>query len=118
MSDEQPPWGETTVVGEALPRIDAYERVSGTALYAQDLILPDMLHAAILRCPHAQVKKVTSMARTMPGVRAVISGDTPGADVRGTSARPAMAFEPAVRSALPARGRGRRGRRRDPRPSA
>ena len=32
MADPTPkPWGETRFVGKATPRIDAYERVSGTA---------------------------------------------------------------------------------------
>ena len=81
---EMPPWGETKVVGKRVPRVDAYERVSGSAVYPLDFALPDMLHAAILRCPHAHavVKSVdTSAAEKMPGVRAVITGKTPGADV-------------------------------------
>ncbi len=43
------PWGETRLVGKALPRVDAYERVSGHAQYTADVILPDMIYAAILR---------------------------------------------------------------------
>ena len=81
---EMPPWGETKVVGKPLPRVDAYERVSGSAVYPLDFALPDMLHAAILRCPHAhaQVKSIdTSAAEKMPGVRAVITGKSPGADI-------------------------------------
>jgi len=76
------PWKKTEVVGARLPRVDAYERVSGTALYPSDIHLPRMLHAAILRCPHphAMVKSVdTAAAEGMPGVRAVISGATPDA---------------------------------------
>ncbi len=78
------PWRATNVVGQPLPRVDAYERVSGTALYPSDTVLPRMLYGAILRCPHpnAIVKKVdTRAARQMPGVFAVISGDDPDADV-------------------------------------
>ncbi len=81
---EMPPWGETKVVGKPLPRVDAYERVSGSAVYPLDFALPDMLHAAILRSPHAHavVKAIdTSAAEKMPGVRAVITGKTPGADI-------------------------------------
>ncbi len=76
------PWTETKVVGAARPRVDAYERVSGSAVYARDLLLPDMLHAAFTRCPHAhaRVKKVDGRkAEAMPGVRAVLTGDSPGA---------------------------------------
>ena len=77
MADTIPkPWGETTVVGKPIPRIDAHERLSGSAVYPLDTILPDMLYGAILRCPHAHalVKKVdASKARKMPGVRAVLT---------------------------------------------
>jgi CO/xanthine dehydrogenase Mo-binding subunit len=78
-------WGETRVVGKALPRVDAYDRVSGTAVYPSDVILPDMLYAAVLRCPHAsaRVKKVDgSAAEGMPGVRALITGASKPADVK------------------------------------
>ena len=78
------PWGETRVVGKPLPRIDAYERVSGTAVFPRDVALPDMLHAAILRCPHAHARVVAvdaSAALAMPGVRAVLTPDSPGADI-------------------------------------
>jgi CO/xanthine dehydrogenase Mo-binding subunit len=77
-----PPWGETSVVGTRTPRIDAYERVSGAAVYTLDLQLPGMLHAAVVRCPHAhaRVKRVdTSKAETLPGVRGVLTAATPGA---------------------------------------
>lgn len=76
------PWKKTAVVGARMPRVDAYERVSGAAVYPQDISLPDMLHGAILRCPHphAKVLKIDpSKAQKMPGVRAVLTGDSPGA---------------------------------------
>ena len=78
------PWKETAVVGKPLPRIDGYERVSGAAVYPSDTSLPDMIYGAILRCPHAHalVKHIdTREAEKMPGVRAVITGKTPGAGV-------------------------------------
>ncbi len=78
------PWSETRVVGKPLPRVDAYERVSGTAVFPFDVTLPDMLHGAILRSPHAHamVTRVdTTAAEKMPGVRAVISAVTPGCDI-------------------------------------
>ena len=48
--------GKTEVVGKPLPRVDAYERVSGSAVYPSDYPLPDMLYGAILRCPHAHAR--------------------------------------------------------------
>ena len=76
-------WQQTEVVGKPLPRVDAYERVSGTAVYPSDIVLPNMLYAAILRCPHphAIVQGIdTSAAETMTGVRAVITGSSAEAD--------------------------------------
>ncbi|MGE5360804.1 MAG: xanthine dehydrogenase family protein molybdopterin-binding subunit, partial [Bacteroidales bacterium] len=78
------PWSETKVVGKPLQRIDAYERVSGSATFSSDVIVRDMLHGATLRCPHAhaRVKKVdTSAAEKLPGVWAIITDQTPGADI-------------------------------------
>ena len=74
------PWTETTVVGTARPRVDAYERVSGTAVYPSDVVLPRMLYGAILRCPHphATVRSIdASAARSLPGVHAVLTGSGP-----------------------------------------
>lgn len=78
------PWGETKVVGKPLPRVDAFERLSGRAIYSLDVLLPDMLYAATLRCPHphAMVKKIDlSKARQMPGVKAVLSDADPEANI-------------------------------------
>ncbi|HUI44419.1 MAG TPA: xanthine dehydrogenase family protein molybdopterin-binding subunit [Nitrospirota bacterium] len=78
------PWQRTQVVGKPLPRVDAYERVSGIAVYPSDVVLSDMLYAAILRCPHpsAIVKDVeTKVAERMTGVRAVLSGASKEADI-------------------------------------
>jgi CO/xanthine dehydrogenase Mo-binding subunit len=74
-------WEKTEVIGKPFPRVDAYERVSGSAVYPSDTILPDMLYGAILRCPHAHAKVLsveTHEAEKMPGVRAVINGNSPG----------------------------------------
>jgi CO/xanthine dehydrogenase Mo-binding subunit len=78
------PWTTTTVVGTRRPRVDAYERVSGSAIFPHDVVLPDMLYGAILRCPHAHARVLsvdTSKAETMPGVRVVVTGRTPGWDI-------------------------------------
>ena len=78
------PWTDTTVVGKPLPRVDAYERVSGAAVFTVDVAFPDMLHLAILRCPHAHALVKTldaEVARTMPGVRAVLTHADPEANM-------------------------------------
>ena len=85
LSSEYPaPWSETDIVGTRLPRVDAYERVSGAAVYPHDVSLPEMLHGAILRCPHAHAKVTsidTSKAEKMPGVRAVLTPSSSGAEI-------------------------------------
>ena len=95
------PWGATRIVGKPLPRVDAYDRVSGAARYTADVLLPDMIYAAILRCPHAHamVKSVdTSAAEKMPGVVAVLTGKSPGADIPWYGGRtPSKLFDPHCR---------------------
>jgi xanthine dehydrogenase YagR molybdenum-binding subunit len=85
--DVPQPWEQTDVIGKRWARVDAYERVSGTAVYPSDVVLPGMLYCAVLRCPHphARVKRVdTTAAESIPGVRAVIGPDTPEADLPWT----------------------------------
>ncbi len=70
-------------VGENKPRIDAREKVTGAAIFADDLQFGSaLLHARIKRSPHphALIKKVdVSKARALPGVKAVVTGeDFPG----------------------------------------
>ncbi len=67
-----------TVVGKEIDRIDGVEKATGDAKYAGDIKLPGMLHAKILRSPHARARIVhidTSKAERFPGVKAVISKD-------------------------------------------
>jgi CO/xanthine dehydrogenase Mo-binding subunit len=73
---DQWPEGPLTVVGRGVPRVDGEDRARGQAPYTADLQLPGMLHAAVLRSPHAhaRVKKLDlGPARSAPGVRAVIA---------------------------------------------
>jgi len=70
-------------VGESSPRIDAREKVTGTALYTDDIQFGNaLLYARIKRSPHphALIKKITTeKARLLPGVKAVVTGeDFPG----------------------------------------
>jgi putative selenate reductase molybdopterin-binding subunit len=65
---------EHNVVGKALPRTDALEKVTGKAPYAYDMRLPGMAHGEILRSPlpHARITRIdTEAAKTIPGVLAV-----------------------------------------------
>ncbi|HEY2208440.1 MAG TPA: xanthine dehydrogenase family protein molybdopterin-binding subunit [Gaiellaceae bacterium] len=72
---EQWPEGPLAVVGRPAPRQDAPQRVRGEARYTADLKLPGMLHAAVLRSPHAhaKVRRIDlAPALELPGVRAAM----------------------------------------------
>ncbi|MDW8256853.1 MAG: molybdopterin cofactor-binding domain-containing protein [Acidobacteriota bacterium] len=65
------------IVGKSLPKIDALPKCTGETRYADDLQLPRMLYAKILRSPHAhaRIRRIdVSRARTLPGVHAVLTG--------------------------------------------
>jgi CO/xanthine dehydrogenase Mo-binding subunit len=79
---EQWPAGPLEVVGRPAVRKDGPERARGEARFTADLRLPGMLHAALLRSPHAhaRVRRVdVAPALALPGVRAAIGpGEAPG----------------------------------------
>ena len=69
---------EYRYVGKPAPRIDAVEKVLGTAEYAGDIELPGMLHAKLLLSPHAHAKILSidvEEALKVPGVVAVATGE-------------------------------------------
>ena len=71
--------GPMDTVGHNVPRIDAYERVTGRATYTGDVRLPGMLYARVLRSPHphARIRSIdVSKAQALPGVRAVVTHET------------------------------------------
>lgn len=87
------------LVGSRLERVDAVEKVSGTARYTTDIQLPGMLHAVIVRAPIPAGTAVSidlSRALAVPGVRdAIAAPETAGAiNLRG-----AGLFNPRVRYA-------------------
>ena len=64
-------------IGERIPMVDAHERVTGTLDYVLNVELPGMLHARVLRSPHAhaRIRRIdTSRAEAAPGVVAVMTG--------------------------------------------
>ena len=65
------------VVGKPLPKVDAVAKVTGRAVYADDMLPARTLHCKILRSPHPHARILsidTSAARRIPGVMAVITG--------------------------------------------
>jgi carbon-monoxide dehydrogenase large subunit len=70
-------------IGDSVTRVDAREKVIGSALFADDLQFgPGLLYARIKRSPlpHALIKRIDiSRASALPGVKAVVTGaDFPG----------------------------------------
>jgi CO/xanthine dehydrogenase Mo-binding subunit len=70
-------------VGQSVQRVDAHEKATGAAIYADDFQFgPGMLFARAVRSPHphAIIKKIDiSAAKALPGVKAVVTGeDFPG----------------------------------------
>ncbi|HMB69491.1 MAG TPA: aldehyde oxidase, partial [bacterium] len=65
-------------IGQRVPLIDGAPKVTGAAVYTDDIQLPGTLVGKILRSPwpHARIARLdTSRAEAMPGVRAVVTGD-------------------------------------------
>ncbi len=65
------------ILGKRLRKIEGSAKATGKAVYADDLRLPGMLHAKILRSPHAhaRIKSIdTSKAEALPGVKATLVG--------------------------------------------
>ena len=72
-------------IGKPLTRIDAVGKVTGATKYAADYVMPNMLHAKVLRSKHASAKILrvdVSKARALAGVVCVLTADDlPGAQV-------------------------------------
>jgi len=68
---------DTKYVGRAMKRVEDPRLIKGAGTYTDDLRLPGLLHAAILRSPHAHAKiaKIdVEAAKRLPGVVAVLTG--------------------------------------------
>jgi CO/xanthine dehydrogenase Mo-binding subunit/aerobic-type carbon monoxide dehydrogenase small subunit (CoxS/CutS family) len=70
------------VIGRTVVRPDVVEKVTGEAIFTDDLDFAGMLYAAVKRAgvPHAIMRKVSTVtARSIPGVAAVLTAeDIPG----------------------------------------
>jgi xanthine dehydrogenase molybdenum-binding subunit len=72
------PDGKLGGIGLAQIRPDAYQKVSGKAIYTDDLKFDGMLHARVKRAeiPHAILRRLdVSQARALPGVHAVFTAE-------------------------------------------
>ena len=71
-----PPQQQYRVIGTRPVRHDGVDKVTGAARYGADISLPGMLHAKILRSPHAhaRIRSIdASKAEALPGVVAVLT---------------------------------------------
>ena len=65
-------------IGQSVKRFEDPRLLTGQGAFLDDLQLPGMLHAAVLRSPHAHARLMsidTTAARHLPGVVAVITAD-------------------------------------------
>ncbi|RKD24994.1 aldehyde oxidase [Ammoniphilus oxalaticus] len=72
-------YGPWTAVGQSKQRIDVVEKAAGTVRYVSDFVVPGMLYAklATSKQAHAQIVSInTTEAWKIPGVRAIVTGDT------------------------------------------
>ncbi|MFO0877192.1 MAG: xanthine dehydrogenase family protein molybdopterin-binding subunit [Gemmataceae bacterium] len=66
--------GKRRLIGKKIARLDGPEKSTGKAKYSYDINRPGMLHAVIIRCPHAHatIKGIdTSRAEKAAGFKAV-----------------------------------------------
>ncbi len=71
--------GTGKLIGQSVPRIDAPAKVDGSANFAGDIRLPDMVHAAIRQAPRGDSRLVAmdrAAAQRVRGVVAIV--DRPG----------------------------------------
>jgi 4-hydroxybenzoyl-CoA reductase subunit alpha len=67
------------VIGKPLRRVDGRAKVTGQTRFADDVMLPRMVHCRLLRStvPHARIVRVdTSRAAAHPGVHLVLTGES------------------------------------------
>src|SRR5437899_12136920 len=73
------------MIGEAHPRLGGDRFVAGTGRFVEDVRVTGLLHAAVLRSPHAHARLVSidaKRARDLPGVHAVLTAaDVPAAPI-------------------------------------
>jgi 4-hydroxybenzoyl-CoA reductase subunit alpha len=65
------------VLGKPRRRVDGRAKVTGQTRFADDIVLPRMLHTKLLRSPHAHalIEKIDAeKAKNHPGVHLVLTG--------------------------------------------
>ena len=76
MAFDESKTGNFKIVGTPPLRPDGLDKVTGKAQFGADKSAPGMLHAAVIRSPHAHARIIkidTSKAEAMKGVKAVVT---------------------------------------------
>jgi CO/xanthine dehydrogenase Mo-binding subunit len=79
-----------SAIGQRLERAEGRDKVTGHLPYVSDFKLPGLLHAKLLRSPHAhaRIKSIdTTKARALPGIRCVLTGSDLEVQEREPSSR-------------------------------
>jgi carbon-monoxide dehydrogenase large subunit len=79
-----------SIIGAPVGRVEGAEKVSGAALYAADVTMPDALWGKILRSPypHARILRVdVAKASSVEGVKAIVTGKDEPNHYQGKSIR-------------------------------
>jgi CO/xanthine dehydrogenase Mo-binding subunit len=86
------------VVGKATPRVESLQKVTGSARYTADFVLPGTIWGKTLHSAYAHARIVsidTSAARELPGVLAVLTGADVSAGMYGRAIKdiPVLAID-------------------------
>lgn len=68
---------EFAIVGKSIPRVEGFDKVTGRAMYTDDIDLHGLVYAQVLNSTiaHGYIRKIdTSKAEKLPGVLAVMTG--------------------------------------------
>jgi carbon-monoxide dehydrogenase large subunit len=83
-------------IGTRVPRKEDRRLITGTGTYTDDIVLPGMVHAHLVRSPHAHARITridTVAAKRAPGVVTVLSG----AETTGTGTLPLFVNVPGIK---------------------
>ena len=78
------------IIGQSVPKLEARAKITGTAIYTDDMYRPRMLTGALLGSPfpHARILSYdTDAARALPGVKAVLTAEDVPAKLIGHTFR-------------------------------
>jgi CO/xanthine dehydrogenase Mo-binding subunit len=100
---KEAPRGAYRWIGRSMKRVEDPRLLTGHGTYADDVHLPAMAHAAVLRSPHAHARITsidTSRAKALPGVILVMTG----AEAADKAGPPTLLCQPTGKADVHCRG--------------